>query len=72
MTPPNASALGPNEPAPQLETVAPDPRCAERGQGLVEYSLILVLIAIFVILAVQVLGTHTSHLYSNISNGLAQ
>jgi Flp pilus assembly pilin Flp len=44
----------------------------ERGQGLVEYGFILVLIAVFVILSVQLLGHQTNNLYSNIANGLSQ
>ena len=39
----------------------------ERGQGLVEYGLILVLVAVFVILTVQILGHQTTNLYSNIA-----
>jgi pilus assembly protein Flp/PilA len=38
------------------------------GQGMVEYSLILVLIAVAAILALQVLGHSAGNLYSNISN----
>jgi pilus assembly protein Flp/PilA len=43
----------------------------EDGQGLVEYALIVVLIAIAVLIALQVLGHSTNNLFSNISNGLA-
>jgi Flp pilus assembly pilin Flp len=39
---------------------------------MTEYSLILVLIAIVVIIMLQVIGHQTSNVYSNISNGLAQ
>ena len=42
----------------------------EEGQGMVEYAFILVLIAVVVIIALQVLGHTTQNLYSNISNGL--
>ena len=42
----------------------------EEGQGLVEYAFILVLIAVAVIVALQVLGHTTNDLYSNISNGI--
>jgi Flp pilus assembly pilin Flp len=42
----------------------------ERGQGLVEYGLILVLIAIFVIVVVGVVGHQTNNVFSNVSNGL--
>jgi Flp pilus assembly pilin Flp len=42
----------------------------ERGQGMVEYAFILILIAIAVLVALQVLGHTTNNLYSNIANGL--
>jgi pilus assembly protein Flp/PilA len=45
-------------------------RREERGQGMVEYALILMLVAIVVLVAIQVLGHSTTGLYSNISNGL--
>jgi pilus assembly protein Flp/PilA len=55
--------------------VAPDQaerraREEERGQGMVEYAFILILVAIVVLVALQVLGHTTENLYSNISNGL--
>jgi pilus assembly protein Flp/PilA len=42
----------------------------ERGQGMVEYAFILLLVAIVVLVAVALLGHTTSNLYSNISSGL--
>jgi pilus assembly protein Flp/PilA len=42
----------------------------ERGQGMVEYAFILVLVAMVVLVSVVVLGKQTSNLYSNISSGL--
>jgi pilus assembly protein Flp/PilA len=42
----------------------------ERGQGLVEYALILVLIAIAVIVILQLVGHQTNNAFSNVSNGL--
>jgi pilus assembly protein Flp/PilA len=45
-------------------------RSDERGQGMVEYAFILVLIAMVVLIALQVLGHSTNTLFSNISNGL--
>lgn len=42
----------------------------EDGQGMVEYALILVLIAIVVIAVLNLLGKRVSNLYSNISSGL--
>lgn len=43
----------------------------ERGQGLVEYALILVLIAIVVIAAVTGVGTKTSQTFSKIDSKMA-
>lgn len=41
-----------------------------RGQGLVEYALILVLIAIVVLLAVKNVGLTTNSAFSTINSGL--
>jgi pilus assembly protein Flp/PilA len=43
----------------------------EEGQGLVEYALILVLIAIVVIIILGILGTQISAIFSNITSGLS-
>jgi pilus assembly protein Flp/PilA len=42
----------------------------EEGQGLVEYALILVLIAIVVIGILSALGTRVSTVFSEINSGL--
>ena len=42
----------------------------EEGQGLVEYALILVLIAIVVIAILTLLGGQISTVFSNITEGL--
>ena len=42
----------------------------EKGQGLVEYALILVLIAIVVIAVLTLLGGQVSEVFSNIVSGL--
>jgi pilus assembly protein Flp/PilA len=42
----------------------------ERGQGLVEYALILVLIALVVIVALAILGPRVANVFSQISNEL--
>ncbi len=42
----------------------------EEGQGLVEYALILVLIAIIVIVILRTLGKKVSSTFSQISSGL--
>ncbi|NJM05034.1 Flp family type IVb pilin [Candidatus Gracilibacteria bacterium] len=42
----------------------------EEGQGLVEYALILVLIAIVVIGILSVLGGQVSNVFSQINSGL--
>jgi len=38
----------------------------ERGQGMVEYALIILLVALVLILIVTLLGTQISKLYSQI------
>ena len=42
----------------------------ERGQGLVEYALILVLVALVVILVVTVFGSSVGNLFSKTINSL--
>jgi pilus assembly protein Flp/PilA len=42
----------------------------EKGQGLVEYALILVLIAILVLGVLLLLGTRVSTIFSQITSGL--
>jgi pilus assembly protein Flp/PilA len=44
----------------------------EEGQGLVEYALILVLIAIVVIGILSVLGQRVSTVFSQINSGLSK
>ena len=43
----------------------------EKGQGLVEYALILVLVAIVVIAALMVLGPIIGNVFSTINNSLS-
>jgi len=43
----------------------------EKGQGLVEYALILVLVAIVVIAALLLLGPVIGNLFSTINNSLS-
>ncbi len=44
----------------------------EEGQGLVEYALILVLIAIVVIGILTLLGNRVSEVFSQINSGLSR
>lgn len=44
----------------------------EKGQGLVEYALILVLIAIVVIAALTILGHKTNNVFSTVGNAINQ
>ena len=44
----------------------------EDGQGMVEYALILVLIAIVVIVILSTVGKQVNNVFSNISHGLSQ
>ena len=43
---------------------------AEEGQGLVEYALILVLVAIVVVLALTFFGSSLGNLYSTIVSAI--
>jgi pilus assembly protein Flp/PilA len=42
----------------------------EKGQGLVEYALILVLIAIIVITVIALVGTNIVNIFSQIASAL--
>lgn len=42
----------------------------ERGQGLVEYAIILVFVALVVISVVRLLGPRIGNTFSNISNSV--
>ncbi len=42
----------------------------EKGQGLVEYALILVLVAIVVIAILALLGPQIANIFSQVTNGL--
>ena len=44
----------------------------EEGQGLVEYALILVLVAIIVIAILAILGPQIGNIFSRITNGLSR
>ncbi|HEY6469473.1 MAG TPA: Flp family type IVb pilin [Candidatus Dormibacteraeota bacterium] len=54
------------------ERVARSLERKEEGQGMVEYALILVLIAIVVIVILSTVGKRVNNVFSNISNGLGQ
>jgi pilus assembly protein Flp/PilA len=43
----------------------------ERGQSMVEYAFILILVAMVVIVILQVVGYQTNNVFSNIANGLS-
>lgn len=40
----------------------------ERGQGMVEYALLIVLLAVVVVALIAVMGTAVSKMYSNITS----
>lgn len=42
----------------------------EEGQGLVEYALIIALVAIVVLVAITLLGRKVSNTYTNVSGAL--
>ena len=43
----------------------------ESGQGMMEYALILVLIALIVIVILSTVGKRVNNVFSNISHGLS-
>ncbi len=43
----------------------------EEGQGLVEYALILVLVAIVVIAILALIGPQVANIFSQVTSGLA-
>lgn len=43
----------------------------EKGQGLVEYALILVLVAIVVIAILLLVGPQIANIFSQVTNGLS-
>ncbi|MCA9935318.1 MAG: Flp family type IVb pilin [Ardenticatenaceae bacterium] len=43
----------------------------EQGQGLVEYALVLVLVAVVIIAILTLLGPQIGNVFSRITNGLA-
>ena len=47
-------------------------RIRESGQGMVEYALILVLIAVVVIVTLSTVGKQVTNAFSNVSHGLSQ
>ena len=47
-------------------------RIPESGQGMVEYALILVLIAVVVIVTLSTVGKSVTNAFSNVSHGLSQ
>jgi pilus assembly protein Flp/PilA len=44
---------------------------AERGQGMVEYSLIILLIALVVMVILALIGPQLSNIFSRIASGLS-
>lgn len=46
-------------------------RNEQEGQGLVEYALILVLVAIVVIAILAILGPQIANVFSRVTNGLS-
>lgn len=47
------------------------PQRDEEGQGLVEYALILVLVAIVVIAILAIVGPQIGNIFSRVTSGLA-
>ena len=57
--------------APHVDlTTADEATEPESGQGMIEYALVIVLVAVGALIALQVLGHATNNLYSNIQTSL--
>lgn len=54
----------------ELDAAAADDSAAERGASLVEYALLVALIALVCISAVTLFGTVTAGQYSSVTDGL--
>ena len=50
----------------------PQPKEDEEGQGLVEYALILVFVAVVIILLLTILGPGIRNVYQNIINAMQE
>jgi pilus assembly protein Flp/PilA len=50
----------------QVDTKALDPLRRQRGQGMVEYALILVLVSIVVIVILLTMGNQIVNVFSNV------
>jgi Flp pilus assembly pilin Flp len=59
------------QPIVEPDSPTTERRADERGQGVIEYAFILILIAITLIIALQTLGHQTTNLFSNIQNGIS-
>ncbi len=46
------------------------PRDDERGQGVMEYALVLVLVAVVIVAIVAVLGPQIANLYSRVTTAI--
>ena len=60
------------EVVPRREPSTPEPTLQEEaGQGLVEYAVILMLVAVVVIAVLGVIGHQTENVFSNVSHGIS-
>lgn len=50
--------------------ILPQPTPPEFGQGLVEYAMILVLVAMIVLLVLTIFGAAVGNMFSNVIEGL--
>ena len=58
------------QPLDERRTGAAESPDDEAGQGMIEYALIIILVAVGALIALQVLGHATNNLYSNIQSSL--
>ena len=56
----------------RLQAFDPRARHGEKGQGMVEYALILMIISVALIIIISTMGKQVNNMFSNVSNGLNQ
>ena len=57
--------------AQHTDSAVDESRDDQRGQGMTEYALIIVLIGVVVVFVVGIIGHQVQNVFSNVSSGLS-
>ena len=57
--------------AQQTDSAVDESRDDQRGQGMTEYALIIVLIGVVVVFVVGIIGHQVQNVFSNVSSGMS-